>query len=352
MINGVSALPGGGTRGVAWDMQTERRVVRALLLLLVALLSLGVVSVVHADPDPRNAARGYYERGLALAESHSYQAALAEFDRAYATSPHFAVLYNIGLCQVALGHPLEAVEALSKYLKEGGAEVPAERRTQVEAQLAELESRLAELSVTADRAGTLIAIDGREMGRTPLEKPLRLAAGAYEISATLDGAPGAQRRIELREGERRTIDFAFAATAPPLDVPPSAPSHLPPPLLGLDYPAPREAPEKAGARFRTVGYVLAGAGIAAGVGGVVHYAWNRGRHEDWETEQASLKADPPPADYHDRAAANNELADSIDGASAVTVGLFVASGALIAGGVALVVVDPNGGATVAWRGTW
>jgi hypothetical protein len=333
-------------------MQTERRFVRALLLFLVALLSLGVVSVVHADPDPRNAARGYYERGLALAESHSYQAALAEFDRAYATSPHFAVLYNIGLCQVALAHPLEAVEALSKYLKEGGAEVPAERRTQVEAQLAELESRLAELSVTADRAGTLVAIDGREMGRTPLEKPLRLAAGAYEVSATFEGVPGARRRIELREGERRTIDFAFAAAASPLEVPPSTPPHLPPPLLGLDYPAPRAQRETASTPWRTLGYVLAGAGVAAGVGGAIHYAWNRSRHEDWENEQARLQADPPPADYHDRAVANNELADSIDGASAVTVGLFVASGALLAGGVALVVVEPGGGATVAWSGTW
>jgi hypothetical protein len=36
----------------------------------------------------------------------------------------------------------------------------------------------------------------------------------------------------------------------------------------------------------------------------------------------------------------------------VTVGLFVASGALLAGGVALVVVDPGSGASVAWSGRW
>ena len=332
-------------------MQTERRVVRALELLFVGLLSVGVVSVAHAEPDPRSAAREHYERGLALTESRSYEAALTEFDRAYAKSPHFAVLYNIGLCQLSLGHPLEAIEALSRYLKEGGAEVPAERRTQVEAQIAELDSRLAELSVTADRAGTLIAVDGREIGRTPLEKPLRLPAGAHEVFATLDGVPVASRRIELREAERRTIDFAFAPSpAPPPATSTEAP-HLPPPLLGLDYPSPREE-SKPSPRFRTVGYVLAGAGVAAGVGGIVHFAWNRGRHTEWQTEQDALGAQPPPADYRDRAVANNELADSIERASAVTVGLFVASGVLVACGVTLVVVDPGGGARVAWSGTW
>jgi hypothetical protein len=333
-------------------MQTERRVVRALQLIVVALLCFGSVASARAEPDPRTVAREHYERGLSLVEQRSFDAALAEFDLAYAKSPHFAVLYNIGLCQVALGRPLPAVDALSRYLSEGGAEVPAERRAQVEVQIAELEARFAELSVTADRPGTTIVVDGREIGQTPLEKPVRLPAGPHEVSATIDGVPTASRRIELGERERRTIDFAFApAPAAPPEVPAPEPAHLPPPLLGLDYPAKRETPEPT-QTFRTLGYVLAGAGVAASVGGVVHYAWNRGRHDDWQNEQDALGAQPPPANYHDRAVANNELADSIERASAVTVGLFVASGALIAGGVALVVVDPGGGATVAWRGTW
>lgn len=333
-------------------MQTERRVVRALQLIVVAIVCAGSVGRAWAEPDSRALARQHYERGLALVEQRSFDAALAEFDLAYAKSPHFAVLYNIGLCQVALGQPLPAVEALSRYLSEGAAEVPAERRSQVEAQIAALQARFAELSVTADRPGTAVVVDGREIGRTPLEKPVRLPAGLHEVSATIDGLPTASRRIELGERERRTIDFAFApAPAASPAVPAAEPAHLPPPLLGLDYPAKRETPE-ATAPFRTLGYVLAGAGVAAGVGGVVHYAWNRGRHDDWQAEQDALGVQPPPADYHDRAVANNELADSIERASAVTVGLFVASGALIAGGVTLVVVDPSGGATVAWRGTW
>jgi len=333
-------------------MQTERRFVRAHKLLLLVLFVLVPVRTLHADPDPKALARVHYERGLALVENRAYEAALVEFQRAYEKSPHFAVLYNIGLCQMALGHPLEAVEALSKYLREGGAEVAESRRQQVEAQIAELESRFAELSITAERPGTTITVDGREVGRTPLARPVRLPAGVHEISASVEGASTASQRIELRETERRTIDFAFAPV--PIAVPPAASPErepLPPALLGLDYPKQREKPAASGP-WRTVGYALAGAGVAAGVGGVVHYAWNRGRHDDWAAEQAALTTEPRPLDYRERAIANNELADSIEGASAVTVGLFVASGVLLAGGVTLVVVDPGRGASVAWSGTW
>jgi hypothetical protein len=335
-------------------MQRKRRLVQARNLLLVACLVGLPERAALAEPDPRADARVHYERGLALVEGRLYEAALVEFRQAYERSPHFAVLYNIGLCEVALGHPLEAVEALSKYLREGGAEVPANRRQQVEMQVAELESRFAELSITAEPSGARIVLDGREIGRAPLEKPVRVPAGAHEISASLEGSLTASRRIDLAEAERRTIDFVLTpaplATAPAASLPP--PAHTEPPPLRVDEPERKSEPGASGT-WRTVGYVLSGAGVAAGVGGAVHFAWNRRRHDDWQAEQTRLSAVPPPLDYQERADANNELAASIDRASAVTVGLFVASGVLLAGGVTLVVVDPGGrNASVAWRGTW
>jgi hypothetical protein len=335
-------------------MQTESRLVHALRLLSVIIVVLGLSKVALADDDPRSAARSHYERGLGLVESGAYQAALTEFERAYEKSPHFAVLYNIGLCHVALGRRPEAVAALRTYLEQGGPQIPDERRKSVEKQLAELEARFAEITITTDRAGAVISVDGREVGRTPLPKPLRLPAGAHEISAVTEGAPKATRNIEIGEAERRTIDFTFAPgppAAPAAVAAPAAQSERPPSLLALDSPKPRTDARESGP-YRTVGYVLTAAGVAAGVGGFAHYFWNRSRQGDWESEHESLKNGPPSPDFHDRAVANNELADSIEGAEAVTVGLFVASGVLIAGGVTLIVVDPGSGARVAWRGTW
>ncbi len=339
---------------LARGMQTERQLVRALMPLLVALLAVGFSKPALAQDDPRSAARSHYERGLGLVESGAYQAALAEFERAYEKSPHFAVLYNIGLCHVALGHRPEAVAALRTYLEQGGPQIPDERRKSVEAQLAELEARFAEITITTDRPGTVVSVDGREIGRTPLAKPIRLPPGAHEISAFAEGAPKATRNIEVGEAERRTIDFTFAPgplAASPAAAPVAQTERPQPPLLALDYPRPHADVRESGP-YKTVGYVLAAAGVAVGVGGFAHYFWNRERYDEWRTENDRLKTAPPSQSYHDRVVANNVLADSIEGAEKVTVGLFVASGLLVGGGVTLIVVDPGSGASVAYGGTW
>src|SRR5690349_18009259 len=117
---------------------------------VVVLFATLAASTSRGDEDPREAAGARYARGIDLANQGLYEAALEQFNAAYATSPHFAVLYNIGQAQIALGRPIQAIEALSKYLHDGADQVPLSRREQVRAQIGLLESRLAELSIATD----------------------------------------------------------------------------------------------------------------------------------------------------------------------------------------------------------
>src|SRR5437667_2669164 len=110
-------------------------------VLLAALLPLGSTRIARAD-DPRGEARAHYSKGLDLAGQNGYEGALREFNAAYAISPQFAVLYNIGQAHIALGHTPEAIEALTHYLRDGGERILPERRAQVERQLAWLRSTL------------------------------------------------------------------------------------------------------------------------------------------------------------------------------------------------------------------
>src|SRR5690242_21507082 len=108
---------------------------RASLFPLLLVLSVSVVSPAHADEDPRKVAAAHYQKGLELANRAQYQAALDEFNAAYAASPNFAVLYNIGQAEVAIGRPRRAIDSLERYLRDGGEQVPASRRQQVDDQL-------------------------------------------------------------------------------------------------------------------------------------------------------------------------------------------------------------------------
>src|SRR5437016_3560393 len=87
------------------------------------LLLIGSVKTSRAD-DSRDAARTHYARGLELAGQGAFEAALQEFSEAYAVSPQFTVLYNIGQAEVALGRPIEAIGTFSEYLHDGQERVP------------------------------------------------------------------------------------------------------------------------------------------------------------------------------------------------------------------------------------
>jgi tetratricopeptide (TPR) repeat protein len=161
--------------------------------------------------DPRLVAAKHFENGFALASQGDFEAALEEFNQAYAASPHFSVLYNIGQADIALGRPVGAIETLSRYLDEAGDQIPAERRRQVSTQIATLEARLAHLSIRTDHPGVQIAVDGRAVGRTPLAGAIEVAAGRHEIMASYDGAQKMSRTVAVAEAELRVLEFRVPA---------------------------------------------------------------------------------------------------------------------------------------------
>ncbi|HEY4184678.1 MAG TPA: tetratricopeptide repeat protein [Polyangia bacterium] len=165
------------------------------------------------EPDPasastaeaRETARAHRTRGLELAGRNQYGAALREFDDAYATDPDFGILYNIGQCHVALGHPVEAIEAFSRYLRDGAERVPSGRADLLGAQIVMLESRLAELTIVTVGPDARVLLDGRELGRAPLAHPLRIGSGSYRITVIPDVGPPVIRDVTLAEAQRLTL---------------------------------------------------------------------------------------------------------------------------------------------------
>ena len=314
------------------------RICRALALLVI--LHAGTS---RADDDPREAARAHFARGIELAKQSLYEAALEQFNDAYAKSPHFAVLYNIGQAQMALGRPLEAIEALTRYLREGADQVPLSRREQVQAQIGLLESRLAELSITTNPAGATIRVDGRDVGRTPLFQPVRLAAGTHAVSASLPDGAQVTRAVTLAEAERQRLELDLTAATTAAKPPPAlALAAAPPevPARVAERPSSADADARDAITMRRTAYILAGAGVLSGGAALGVYMWNRGRYDDWRASNALLQTQMPgSAAYRARATANNALAESLTTANHAILALSIVGGALIAAGGTLFLVD-------------
>jgi hypothetical protein len=147
-------------------------------------------------------ARKRYDSGLKLYEDGNYEASRIEFERAMSLAPSYRILYNIGLAYKQLNNYVDALTAFERYLSEGGAEVPADRRTAVTKEIAEIRPRIARVTVTANVPGADIAIDDVAIGKAPLAAPIAVNPGVRKISAAARGHLPATKTITVGGSEK------------------------------------------------------------------------------------------------------------------------------------------------------
>jgi hypothetical protein len=234
----------------------------------------------RADVAISRAANRHFKAGVQALRSDDpgrYEKAYAEFRAAYADSPSWKILGNLGIIAQQLERDGEAIDAYSRYLSEGGKELAASEREQVTEDLARLEVGHATATLQSEPDGARI-LDERLLesgspvtnryGPTngPLE--LRLRAGHHRITAELDGYVTVTWEFEAQPGARALHTFELQragepSTAPPPPISPAAPSEPP-----LDE---RAAPEDGGgSASRILGYTALGVG-AAGIGAGVWF---------------------------------------------------------------------------------
>lgn len=162
-------------------------------------------------------ARERFGRGVELYRAGEYEAALAEFQRAYELAPHYSVLYNIGQVQHHLDRNPEAVANLERYLAQGGSQIPASRRAEVDATLNRLERLVGSiLVVVGTPENATVLVDGVESGNSPLTEPIRVGAGRHTVELRAEGFLPLSRVVTVAGGAVATIRVALdpAPTTP------------------------------------------------------------------------------------------------------------------------------------------
>ena len=193
---------------------------RRLLATFIAGLTLLASTPSRASDAPpeaqAHAAATHFDRGVKLYEERDWRAALVEFQRAYEIAPQYRVLYNVGQCLYQVEDYVGSLDAFEKYMAEGSAEVPPERRDQVQGILGELRGRVAHVRVMANVEGAEIAVDDVVVGTTPLASPLLVSAGRRKIVASKAGRTGVVRFVDVA-GEDSVDVTLTLETAPRTD---------------------------------------------------------------------------------------------------------------------------------------
>lgn len=143
------------------------------------------------DAEARATARARFDRGVALFDEGRFDAALAEFQEAYRIAPSYAVLFNLAQVHARLGHAVEAVDAFERYLEEGGARIPAQRRALAERELATQRERIATLVVEVNAPGAR-QVRAMRRGYLPFSRVVEVGMGAEaELEIALEPDPAA-----------------------------------------------------------------------------------------------------------------------------------------------------------------
>jgi hypothetical protein len=217
-------------------------------------------------------ARTHFAAGVALLQDPKaprYEEAYREFKAAYAASPSYKILGNLGLCAMKIERDAEAIHAYETFLKEAGPEVSAETRAQMQRDLLTLKAGLLEVTVSSDPPGATIVdvrvpVEGADVRNAygTLNAPLTIGLrhGHHVITARLQGYVDQQWEFDATEAT--APPHVFAMVKPALATTRTTVSERPVP---------------------TAAYVAGGATVALAIGGAFFGALALQKHSDYET---------------------------------------------------------------------
>jgi hypothetical protein len=188
---------------------------------LLPVLFLSTVVAVPARAQSHATARGadtseaaaHFRRATALYTEADYASALAEFKRAYDLSPRWEVLFNVGQSYFQLRDYANALTTLRRFDAEGGDRISRDDRATLDAELPDLVTRVAHVSIASNVDGATVWVDDEIIGTTPLRGPVLVSAGNRKIAASQEGRARVEQRLAVVGGDALTLHLDFSAPA-------------------------------------------------------------------------------------------------------------------------------------------
>jgi hypothetical protein len=284
--------------------------------LLALLLARANEAAAQGASSNEAAAEALFNEARTLIAAGSIDEGCKKLEASQKLDPGTGTLLHLADCYEKLGRTATAWarfrEAASRAARDGRGDWEAIAKTRS----AELEPKLAKLRIDAP-AGVVVRRDGVEIPAAALGSPLPIDPGEHTLLASAPGKKPWSTRVVATAANVVTV------AVPPLESDPA--SHV--------VVAAPDAKPSDGSTLRVVGYVLGGLGVVGlGIGTVSGLtAISKGDRSKEICPSSGICAD-------ESARTTNQDARS---AATISTIAFVAGGALLAGGIALVVLAPS-----------
>ncbi|MDF2692909.1 MAG: hypothetical protein K0S65_1292, partial [Labilithrix sp.] len=180
--------------------------------LWLASVTLATAPALAEESEPE---RLFREARSAMLEGR-FDEACPKLEESQRLDPHVGTLLNLAACHERQGKIASAWVEYQKAHTAAQAEGQADRARLAEQRIAVIEHRLPWLrvAVRGDSAGMTVSLDGSELSAAALGTEMPVDPGAHVISGQRPGARGFEERIELREGEHRTVTVVLEPPTP------------------------------------------------------------------------------------------------------------------------------------------
>lgn len=184
---------------------------RALLAAVAFVLPLFATSAEAQAPASASAsatteARALFRAGKELHDAGDVERALDFFRRSNAVLPSKGASLNIANSLDLLGRLDEAYEAYEDAVAGFGGKFDPDDKATIPLKMRELEGKLGAVFVSADAAGGAVVIDGRDRGKLPLSRALRLMPGSHTVRVMKDGFRTFEEQLTVKVGETVKVD--------------------------------------------------------------------------------------------------------------------------------------------------
>lgn len=321
----------------------SRKLTASAIVSIPFLMFLG--EAAGQGPQPGNdkvAAQALFDDARRLVNAQDYAAACPRFADSERLDPSPSTLLNLANCWEKLGRSATAwatykeAESAANALKREDYMATAQRHADA---LAPKLSRLT-INVPQPIAGVQVKRDGTLIGAAEWGVSIPVDMGTHTVDARAPGYKGWTTNVDVsRDGAQ------LAIAVPPLDaLPADLPAAQGPSLatsataLPAAGPAPAvvEEPRSSGSTQRTVGLIVAGAGIVGfATSGILAWIAN-GKKQD------SLKnCEPDPNRNRCNPTGVSQRDDAVFAGDSATVALGIGATALVAGGVVWLTARPG-----------
>lgn len=218
----------------------------------------------EGQADAMAEAKKHFESGLALFKAEKYDAAALELEESVRLFSTKGGVFNLASVYKVQSRYDEALEALDRLEMEHGARMDEEMRSAAAKMRLEIEKLVARIDVRVEPEDAVVLVDGLEIPKARLVRPLAVDPGSHVVRAELPGRKPVEVRVRLLSGQTERVQLLLDGRD---DTGPTAPQRVSGAGEEIARPAPPNedalARKKLGiAPFAAVAAVAVAAGAA------------------------------------------------------------------------------------------